>query len=76
MSTKQARLGIVLFTTYLLIYTAFVLVNAFAPETMTRTIGGLNLAIISGFGLIGVALGMACVYGLMTRPGRQSGGWS
>ena len=52
---------------YCLAYGAFVLLNAFAPKVMEITFGGVNLAIWSGFGLIGGALLLALVYAWWCR---------
>lgn len=64
----NSRLGLILFTIYLLLYLGFVLINAFAADVMeTIVLAGLNLAIVYGFALIIVALVMALVYGVMCR---------
>lgn len=58
----------VLFVLYLLIYTTFVLLSAFAPTVMSKpVIGGVNLAVVYGFGLIGLALVLAIVYMFLCR---------
>jgi uncharacterized membrane protein (DUF485 family) len=67
MQERNARIGYVLFGVYLLLYGGFVFVNAFAPQTMEATIGGINLAILSGFGLILAALFMAFLYGWLCK---------
>ena len=64
---RRARLGLWLFGVYCLAYGAFVLLNAFAPKVMEITFGGVNLAIWSGFGLIGGALLLALVYAWLCR---------
>lgn len=51
-----------MFILYAIIYTGFVLINAFNPGLMGSDIGGLNLAIVYGFGLIIFALMLAFVY--------------
>ena len=64
----NARLGLVLFFVYLALYAGFVVINAFAPSLMEwRPWGGLNLAILYGFGLILAAFVLAAVYGVMCR---------
>lgn len=64
---KASPLGLGLFVIYLLLYGGFVLLNAFDAETMeTIVFSGLNLAIVYGFGLILVAIGMSLIYGLKT----------
>lgn len=61
----KSRLGLVLFVGYTTLYLGFVLINAFAADVMdTVIVGGLNLAIVYGFGLILVAIVFALVYGL------------
>ncbi|MGD9854422.1 MAG: DUF485 domain-containing protein [Planctomycetaceae bacterium] len=64
--TRNARMGLVLFFVYLLLYGGFVGLNTFAPEMMQTTpVAGINLAILYGFGLILAALVMALLYGLL-----------
>ncbi len=63
---RHTRLGIWFFGIYVLLYSSFVLVNAFAPHLMERTPWlGVNLAIWSGFGLILAAVAMSLVYGIL-----------
>ncbi|MEQ8850112.1 DUF485 domain-containing protein [Botrimarina sp.] len=60
-----SRLGLRLFAVYAVCYTAFVLTSAFAAPVMEReAFAGLNVAIVSGFGLIVLALVLALVYGV------------
>lgn len=69
MLTRNARLGLILFAVYLAFYAGFVLLAAFAPQTMARTpLAGVNLAIWYGFALIAAALALALVYGYLCRP--------
>ncbi len=69
MATRNARIGLVLFAVYLVLYGGFVLLNTFAPQTMEATpIAGINLAILYGFGLIIAALLMALLYGVLCTP--------
>lgn len=64
MQTRSARIGLVLFGVYLLLYGGFVLLNTFSPSIMERTpIAGVNLAILYGFALIIAALLLAFLYG-------------
>ena len=68
MESGNARLGLILFTFYSLLYGAFVLLNAFAPSAMEATpLAGVNLAIWFGFGLIITALALALAYGWLCR---------
>lgn len=64
----NTRLGLVLFTVYLVLYLGFVLANAFAADRMeTIVVGGLNLAITYGFALIVFAVVLALIYGAACR---------
>ena len=68
MQTHNARVGLVLFVVYLILYGGFVFLNAFATKTMEITpLAGVNLAILYGFGLIIVALVLALVYGWLSK---------
>lgn len=63
-----SRLGLSLFVIYTLLYLGFVLLNAFATDTMdVVVVAGLNLAIVYGFGLILAAITMAFIYGFALR---------
>ena len=73
-AAQSARLGLRLFLVYLALYGAFVLVNAFAPELMEATpVAGLNLAVLSGMGLILAAFVLAGLYGWLRRDRPNDG---
>ena len=68
MQDRNARIGLVLFCIYLLLYGGFVFLSAFSPHTMEmRPVAGVNLAILYGFGLIVAALVLALIYGYLCR---------
>ncbi len=68
MEKRNARIGLVLFVVYSLLYGGFVFLNAFAADVMEMTpIAGVNLAILYGFGLIIAALLLALVYGFLCK---------
>ena len=72
--TRQARIGLVLFTIYLVFYGTFVGLNAFAPQTMATTpVAGINLAVPYGFALIALALVLAALYGYLCRGSLEHG---
>ena len=74
MASHNARLGLILFFIYLLLYGGFVLINAFAPQAMEATpIAGVNVAILYGIGLIVAALVMAIIYGLLCKSSEVEG---
>ena len=66
-----------LFVIYFLMYAAFIWANVFKHETMMQTkvhigsseisLGGPNLAVVSGIGLIFLALVLSLVYMRLTR---------
>ena len=70
-SARRNRLGLRLFVAYLALYWGFMGATVFAPAWMGATIGGVNVAIIYGVGLIAVALGMALVYVRLTYGGER-----
>ncbi len=60
---KKAKLGVILFFAYTIIYSGFVFIGLTYPEIMGfELIGGQNLAIIYGFGLIALAIIMGFIY--------------
>jgi len=62
-SAANARAGLVLFFIYLAFYAGFMGLAAFAPDAMGRPVlGGVNLAITYGIGLILGALVVAAIY--------------
>lgn len=68
MQGRNARIGVVLFAVYLVLYGGFVFLSAFSAETMESTpIDGVNLAVLYGFGLIIAALILSGIYGVMCR---------
>ena len=65
---RNNRLGLRLFLLYGLFYLAFVLVTAFAPQLGEwQVVGGLNLAVLWGFALIGLAFVLALIYGMACK---------
>ncbi|MDY0104096.1 MAG: DUF485 domain-containing protein [Lentimicrobium sp.] len=66
---KKAKLGVIMFFIYTIVYAGFVLIGLTKPELMgLELIGGQNIAIIYGFGLIVLAIVMGFIYNyLCTR---------
>lgn len=60
----KARLGILMFVIYCVVYAGFVLLNVFSEgkAMAIEVFMGLNLAVIYGFALIILALVMAVIY--------------
>jgi uncharacterized membrane protein (DUF485 family) len=65
---QRTRQGLSLFAIYLLLYGGFMALNAFRPALMETTVGGVNLAVLYGFGLIIAAFVLALVYAWLCRP--------
>lgn len=60
---KKSTLGVILFLVYTIIYSGFVFIGLTSPELMgLELIGGQNIAIIYGFGLIALAIVMGFIY--------------
>lgn len=67
-TSRNSRIGLVLFFLYAIIYAAFVMASAFRPDWMKQTpLWGVNLAILSGFGLIVGAFLLSILYGWLCR---------
>jgi uncharacterized membrane protein (DUF485 family) len=67
-SARSTRYGRILFAFYALLYGGFVLINAFAPALMQTTpLGGINLAVLYGLGLIFAAFVLAVFYDWLCR---------
>lgn len=60
--SSNVKLGLWLFAIYSSIYGAFVVVAAFRADWMAKTVSGVNLAVLSGLGLIVGAIMMAALY--------------
>lgn len=59
----QSKTATGLFLFYVLFYAGFVGLNAFAPSVVERPfIGGINLAVVYGLALIGLAFVVALIY--------------
>jgi uncharacterized membrane protein (DUF485 family) len=72
---QNMRLGMTLFGVYLVLYVAFVVISAFFPDAMEwRPLGGLNLALLFGFGLIASAILLAFIYGVFSRVASTGAG--
>lgn len=68
MREQNAKLGLKLFTVYLVFYLGFMLLTAFSASTMESTpLAGVNLAIVYGFALILGAFCLALLYGMLCR---------
>lgn len=60
---RKTKLGVILFIVYLLIYAGFVFIGLYDPQMMGKElIGGQNVAIIYGMGLIVLAAVMGIIY--------------
>jgi uncharacterized membrane protein (DUF485 family) len=59
----NTRMGVILFSVYVLFYGGFVMMSAFRHEIMAQPfIAGVSLAILYGFALILAALVLAVIY--------------
>lgn len=70
-AARNARYGLALFGVYFVVYAGFVGLNAFSPDVMATRIGGVNLAVVYGMGLIVAALVLALVYCWLCRGRRD-----
>jgi uncharacterized membrane protein (DUF485 family) len=67
-TNRAGRIGLMLFAVYVLFYAGFMGLSAFAPQVMSsRPLGGVNLAIDYGLGLIIGAFALALLYMALAR---------
>jgi uncharacterized membrane protein (DUF485 family) len=69
--SPNAGLGMGMFVVYLLLYLGFMGIAAFNYELFAipvHSVGGLNVAILYGMGLIVAALILALIYMLLCKP--------
>lgn len=67
-ATRNATVGLILFAAYSSMYLCFMILNAFAPQTMeVIVVAGLNLAVVYGLGLIVAAFLLALLYAWLCR---------
>ena len=67
--SPNAGLGMGMFVLYLLLYLGFMGIAAFDYEMFgSITVGGVNLAIVYGVGLIVAALVLAMIYMKLCKP--------
>jgi uncharacterized membrane protein (DUF485 family) len=64
---RNARYGLWLFAVYVAFYAGFVAISAFKFDALRTDVGGVNLAIAYGLGLIVLAFLLALVYMAITR---------
>jgi uncharacterized membrane protein (DUF485 family) len=61
--TAASPVGLALFWVYVALYGGFMALVLVRPDLLSlRPFGGVNLAIVSGMGLIAAAFGLAVVY--------------
>lgn len=69
---RQTRIGLFLFWIYAIFYGIFIVANTFAASWMEWSpFLGLNMAVVSGMGLILFAVFLAIVYGYLCRTRSQ-----
>ncbi|HSW38095.1 MAG TPA: DUF485 domain-containing protein, partial [Acidobacteriota bacterium] len=70
---KKARLGIILFIVYMVIYAGFVIIGTTIPQAMgIQVLADLNLAVVYGMGLIVLAAVLGVFYNhICTKYERQ-----
>jgi len=73
-SAFKARLGVIMFCIYTIVYAGFIFINVFEPKLMKIDIGSLNLAIVYGFGLIVFAIVLAVIYNHFCTRAEKSAG--
>lgn len=69
---RNTRYGLILFALYFILYGGFMVLNVFYGGVMGEpSLGGVNVAILYGFGLIVAALALAGVYMYLCKAGSR-----
>jgi uncharacterized membrane protein (DUF485 family) len=70
--TPNVKLGLGLFFVYLILYVGFMMIATFENDFFASVtpVGGVNLAIFYGMGLIVAALVLALIYMKLCKPDR------
>ena len=58
----KTKLGLIMVAIYTIVYFTFIIIAVANPQLMAKDIGGLNLAIAYGFGIIILAIIQALIY--------------
>ena len=58
----KTKLGLIMVAIYTIVYFTFIIIAVANPQLMARDVGGLNLAIAYGFGIIILAIIQALIY--------------
>lgn len=74
LESQAARLGLLFFVLYFLLYAGFMALAVVSPLAMGARLGPTNVAISYGFLLIVVALALAVVYMRRCRRDEESAG--
>jgi len=61
-SAGKTKLGVFMVLIYTVIYAGFIFINVTMPKLMKLDVGGIDFAIVYGFGLIILALVQAFIY--------------
>lgn len=70
-ATIKELLGKWLFLMYTIVYAGFIIINIVSPRLMGIDIGGFNMAIVYGFGLIIIAILLAFAYNHISTRAEQ-----
>ena len=58
----KTKLGLIMIAIYTIVYFTFIIIAVANPQLMAKDVGGLNLAIAYGFGIIILAIVQALIY--------------
>lgn len=58
----KTKLGLIMVAIYTVVYFTFIIIAVSNPQLMAKDVGGLNLAITYGFGIIILAIIQALIY--------------
>ena len=72
----KTKLGLIMIAIYTVVYFTFIIIAVASPQLMAKDVGGLNLAIVYGFGIIILAIIQALIYNFASSRHEKNNGES
>jgi uncharacterized membrane protein (DUF485 family) len=70
----KTKLGLIMIAIYTVVYFTFIIIAVANPQLMAKDVGGLNLAIAYGFGIIILAIIQALIYNFACSRSEKNNG--
>ena len=70
----KTKLGLIMIAIYTVVYFTFIIIAVANPQLMAKDVGGLNLAVVYGFGIIILAIIQALIYNFASSRHEKNNG--